>query len=156
MKAKIMLLSNSNKREFTKEFKDLSAFHRYKQGVLDTNCRYIKYSLLLDGSTKFTKPKVEYGNLNKRKQQSRRNNTLDNKIQKSSRNNQLALVGNDLINLNMTPSKQRSLVKWMDNKPVTNSEKNLIKSMFSYDKISVAQYNVIEDIKAKVNRRIKL
>ena len=40
--------------------------------------------------------------------------------------------------------------------PITPREINIIKGMFSYDKISIRQYKLIEDIKSTVSRRVKL
>lgn len=156
--AKITQMTNSKKKNYLKQFKDLYTFNNYKKKLLETNCTYFKYQLRKDGEQFYSSAKTEYANKdNKAKDcKQRQTSNLENKIQKNSRNNQLALNGNDLINLNMTPAKQRSLVKFMNTKPVTNSEKNIIKSCFAFDKLSVNQYNIIEDIKSRANRRFKL
>ena len=156
--AKILQMTNSKKKQYVKEFKDLDTFNKFKDSRLSGRCTYFKYQLRKDGEQTYSLPKTEYANRDKKftNSKSKRETKLDNNIQKHSRNNQLALDGNDLINLNMTPAKQRSLVKFMETKPVTNSEKKLIKSCFAFDKISVNQYKIIEDIKAKANRRVKL
>ncbi len=157
MKAKILILTGTSKKQFIKNFKSLDDFYNYKDSRLDNNVNYIKYSLLLDGETKYTLPKKEYSkNRIKEKTKFTISNKYDkNKSQKNSRNNQLALVGNDLINLNMTPIRQRNLVKFMEQKPVTDREKNIIKSMFANDKLSISQYNLIREIQETANRRVR-
>lgn len=157
MKAKILILTGTSKKQFIKNFKSLDDFYNYKDSRLDNNVNYIKYSLLLDGETKYTLPKKEYSK-NRIKEKTKftiSNKYNNNKSQKNSRNNQLALVGNDLINLNMTPIRQRNLVKFMEQKPVTDREKNIIKSMFANDKLSISQYNLIREIQETANRRVR-
>ena len=156
--AKILQMTNNKKKDYIKEFKDLDTFNNFKESRFNNGVTYLKYQLRKDGEQFYSSAKTEYANRNKKTKERGQTQTtnLENKIQRDSRNNQLALDGNDLINLNMTPAKQRSLVKFMETKPVTNSEKKLIKSCFAFDKISVTQYKIIEDIKAKANRRIKL
>ena len=157
MKAKILILTGTSKKQFIKNFKSLDDFYNYKDSRLDNNVNYIKYSLLLDGETKYTFPKKEYSK-NRIKEKTKftiSNKYNNNKSQKNSRNNQLALVGNDLINLNMTPIRQRNLVKFMEQKPVTDREKNIIKSMFANDKLSISQYNLIREIQETANRRVR-
>ena len=43
----------------------------------------------------------------------------------------------------------------MEQKPVTDREKNIIKSMFANDKLSISQYNLIREIQETANRRVR-
>ena len=161
MKVKMKLFTDTTKKDFVKEFKDLQYFNDFKSSRLDNNVRSITYSILHDNANVYTKPVTEYGV--KRSYSSKnitrdsKSKNRDNTIQKTSRNNHLALVGNDLINLNMTPSKQKKLVKWMDSGvPITSGEKKLVKGLFLFDKLSVSQYQLLDEIQRKVSRRVKL
>ena len=154
IKAKITIMTSKSKKEFTKDFNNIDSFNNYKEICLSTNTSYFKYQLMYEGTNIYTKQKTEYGNIKDYIKQER---PVDNTAQKNSRNNQLALKGNKLINLNMTPSRQKSLMKWVNSGiPITQGEIRVIKSMFSFDKISIAQYNSIEDLKLKVSRRVRI
>lgn len=154
IKAKIKTMT-SKRLEYIKEFDNIESFNNYKEALLDSNCIYFKYQLLLGGANLYTESKTEYGNGNRKRVS--KSKGVDNAVQKNSRNNQLALSGNKLINLNMTPAKQRSLMKFINSSlPITQSEIRFIKSMFTFDKISIAQYNSIENLKLKVNRRVRI
>lgn len=83
-------------------------------------------------------------------------NKNDNLVQQNSRNNNIALLNNKLISLSMTPAKQKSLMKFMETEPVTNQEKKIIKGLLSFKTLSVNQYELIQNIKLKVSRRVKL
>lgn len=153
IKVKITLVTSSRRKEFFKEFKDIEFFNKYKNLQLNNNCNYLKYSFIKNN--KFTESKTEFGNLEKENIKEK-NIEFKNTPQKNSRENQLALIGNKLINLNITNAKQKSLVKFMEINPFTEKEKNIIKSMFLFSKLSVDQYLFIEDIKKKSKRRVKL
>ena len=154
IKAKIKTITGK-RSEYVKEFDNIESFNNYKEALLDGNCTYFKYQLLLDGANLYTESKTEYGNSNRNKVS--KSKSVDNTAQKNSRNNQLALSGNKMINLNMTPARQRSLMKWiLSGVPITKTEISFIKSMFCFDKISVSQYSAIETIKSKVSRRVRV
>jgi len=152
LKAKITLTTTKGRKDFLKEFKDLDSFNNYKENQLNTNTLHIKYSLLFENQNTYTPIKTEYSSdRSKRNKVSKSHN--DNILQENSRNNQLALLGNKLINLTITPSIIRKFNKFMDNKPVTNNEKKIIKSLMIFDKLSVSQYQLLKDTEQKVNKR---
>lgn len=153
IKAKIAMMTNNSKKEFIKEFNNISSFNDYKDSRLSGNTSYFKYQLMYQGEIMYGPVKTEYSNV---KHYIKQDKVVDNTAQKKSRNNQLAVQGNKLINLNMTPSRQRALVKWMNKSPLTTSEIKFVKSMFAFDKISIAQYNSIEELKNKVSRRVRI
>jgi hypothetical protein len=154
LKARIALTTTKGRKDLLKEFKDLDEFNNYKGNQLNTNTLHIKYSLLFENQKIYTPTKTEYGinrdiNCKKRKTTDK----FENLAQQRSRQNQLALLGNKLINLNITPSIIRKFNKFMDNKPVTDEEKKIIKSLMIFDKLSVSQYNLLKDIEERVNKR---
>ena len=160
---KILLQTNTNKSEFVKEYKSIDSFNEWKQTRLKTNCKYIKYSVKEQGEIMYSKPFTEYGtNRNTTKFSTNKAgyfkpNTSDSYAQKQSRNNHLALSGNDLVNLSMTPQKHKKLMKWINsNVPITPYEIKTIKSMFKYDKLTLGQYNFIKQIQDTVSRRVKV
>jgi hypothetical protein len=156
MKAKILLITKTKKFDFIKEFKSIDDFNDYKDIKMSNTAKYIKYSLLLGGATQYTLPKTEYSknrlssNVSKFKE---REQKVDNTVQKNSRNSQLALSGNNLINLSMTPAKSNKLIRFMNEKPLTQKEKKIIKSLLTVDKLSINQYDLIKDIENTVSRR---
>lgn len=152
LKAKITLTTTKGRKDLLKEFKDLGSFNNYKENQLNTNTLHIKYSLLFENQKIYTPIKTEY-NSNRFKRNKISESYNDNILQENSRNNQLALLGNKLINLSITPSIIRKFNKFMDNKPVTNNEKKIIKSLMIFDKLSVGQYQLLKDIEQKVNKR---
>jgi hypothetical protein len=154
IKAKITMMTTKSRKEFIKEFNSIDSFEKYKENKLSGNTSYFKYQLMKEGTNVYTTAKVEYGNNNYYIKQDR---SIDNSMQKNSRNSQLAIKGNKIINLNMTPSRQRSLMKWINSGvPITSNEIKFIKSMFAFDKISIAQYEAINNLKEKVSRRVKI
>jgi len=152
LKAKITLTTTKGRKDLLKEFKDLDSFNNYKQSQLNTNTLHIKYSLLFENQKIYTPIKIEY-NSNRSKRNKISKSYNDNRLQENSRNNQLALLGNKLINLNITPSIIRKFNTFMDNKPVTNNEKKIIKSLMIFDKLSISQYQLLKDIEQRVNKR---
>ncbi len=159
---KITVQTEINQNRLNKQFESIDKFNEYKKQRLETGCKFIKYSIKLKGSLMYSESVFEYG-INRKserlttKAEQRQKNTNDNITQRESRNNNIALSGNKLISLNMTPARQKKLVKWFNSGvPITPREINIIKSMFSYDKISIRQYYLIEDIKSTVNRRVKI
>jgi hypothetical protein len=152
LKARITLTTTKGRKDFLKEFKDLDSFNNYKQNQLNTNTLHIKYSLLFENKKIYTPTKIEY-NSDRSKINKISKSYNENRLQQNSRNNQLALLGNKLINLNITPSIIRKFNKFMDNKPVTNEEKKIIKSLMIFDKLSVSQYQLLKDIEQRVNKR---
>jgi len=162
---KILLQTNNNKSEFVSEYKSIDAFNKWKSTRLLTNCKYIKYSMKEKGEFMYSKPVTEYGtnrnktiNLETKKTiNSIRKNIINNQIQKKSRNNHIALVGNDLINLSMTPQKQSKLMKWIDSGvPITSNEVRKIKSIMCSKKLTLGQYAFIKQIKDTVSKRVKV
>ena len=153
MKAKILFFTGTKKFDFIKEFNSIDDFNNYKDAKLDGNVTYIKYSLLLDGAIQYTMPKTEYSKNRVVSNNKVKPKNTDNTSQKNSRNNQLALVGNDLINLNMTTAKSDRLIRFMNEKPLTQREKNIIKGILSVDKLSIKQYDLIKDIENTVSGR---
>ena len=154
IKAKITMMTTKSRKEFTKEFNSIDSFENYKENKLSGNTSYFKYQLMHEGTNIYTKSKTEYGN---NKDYIKQERPVDNTVQKNSRNNQLAIKGNKIINLNMTPSRQRSLMKWINSGvPVTSNEIKFIKSMFAFDKISISQYEAINNLKEKVSRRVRI
>ena len=157
MKAKILLMTNNSRKEFIKEFRDLEHFNNYKQSRLEGEVRFIKYSLLHDNSKMYEHSVTEYSvNRGSVLDRVKKDTRTENLIQRTSRQNQLALLGNKLINLNITPSIIKRLKKFMDNKPVTLKECKIIKSMLIQDKFTIAQYNLLKDIEERVDRRLPL
>ena len=157
MKAKMVLTTNNSRKEFIKEFRDLEHFNNYKQSRLEDKVRSIKYSLLHDNSKMYTHSVTEYGvDRGLSSNNTKKDTRTENLIQRTSRQNQLALLGNNLVNLNITPSIIKRLKKFMDNKPVTLKESKTIKSMLIQDKFTIAQYNLLKDIEERVNRRVPL
>lgn len=152
LKARITLTTTKGRVDLLKEFKDLDSFNNYKQNQLNTNTLHFKYSLLFENQKIYTPYKTEYSSDRSKKSKVYKYYN-DNRIQENSRNNQLALLGNKLINLTITPSIIRKFNKFMDNKPVTNEEKKIIKSLIIYDKLSVNQYQLLKDIEQRVNKR---
>jgi len=152
LKAKITLTTTKGRKDLLKEFKDLDSFNNYKQSQLNTNTLHIKYSLLFENQKIYTPIKIEY-NSNRSKRNKISESYNDNRLQENSRNNQLALLGNKLINLSITPSIIRKFNTFMDNKPVTNNEKKIIKSLMIFDKLSISQYQLLKDIEQRVNKR---
>jgi hypothetical protein len=152
LKARITLTTTKGRKDFLKEFKDLDSFNNYKENHLNQNTLHIKYSLLFENQKIYTPTKTEY-NSDRYKRNKVSKSYNDNRLQENSRNNQLALLGNKLINLNITPSIIRKFNKFIDNKPVTNNEKKIIKSLMIFDKLSVGQYQLLKDIEEKVNKR---
>ena len=152
LKAKITLTTTKGRKDLLKEFKDLDSFNNYKQSQLNTNTLHIKYSLLFENQKIYTPIKIEY-NSNRSKRNKISESYNDNRLQENSRNNQLALLGNKLINLSITPSIIRKFNTFMDNKPVTNNEKKIIKSLMIFDKLSISQYELLKDIEQRVNKR---
>lgn len=152
LKARITLTTTKGRKDFLKEFKDLYSFNNYKQNQLNTNTLHIKYSLLFENKNIYTPTKIEY-NSDRSKINKVSKSYNDNMLQQNSRNNNIALLGNKLINLNITPSIIRKFNKFMDNKPVTNNEKKIIKSLMIFDKLSVSQYQLLKDIEERVNKR---
>ena len=152
LKAKITLTTTKGRKDFLKEFKDLDSFNNYKENQLNTNTLHIKYSLLFENQKIYTPTKIEY-NSDRSKRSKAPKLRSDNKVQENSRNNNLALLGNKLINLNVTPSIIRKFNKFMDNKPVTNNEKKIIKSLMIFDKLSISQYELLKDIEQRVNKK---
>ena len=159
---KLTIQTEAKQNRLNKQFESIDKFNEYKKLRLETGCKFIKYSIKLKGSLMYSESVFEYGNNRKSerlttKSEQRQKNSNDNITQRKSRNNNIALSGNKLINLNMTPSRQKKLVKWFNSGvPITPREINIIKGMFSYDKISIRQYDLIEDIKNTVNRRVKV
>jgi hypothetical protein len=154
LKARITLTTTKGRKDFLKEFKDLDAFNNYKENQLGTNTLHIKYSLLFENQKIYTPIKTEYGiNRDISSKKRKKTDKFENLVQQRSRQNQLALLGNKLINLTITPSIIRKFNKFMDNKPVTNEEKKIIKSLMIFDKLSVNQYNLLKDIEERVNKR---
>lgn len=162
IEVKLTVQTETKQNRLNKQFESIDKFNEYKKQRLDTGCKFIKYSIKLKGSLTYSESVFEYGNnrISDRrtsKEEQRQKNTNDNITQRNSRNNNIALSGNKLINLNMTPARQKKLVKWFNSGvPITPREVNIIKSMFSYDKISIRQYYLIEDIKNAVSRRVKI
>jgi len=152
LKAKITLTTTKGRKDLLKEFKDLDSFNNYKQSQLNTNTLHIKYSLLFENQKIYTPIKIEY-NSNRSKRNKISESYNDNRLQENSRNNQLALLGNKLINLSITPSIIRKFNTFIDNKPVTNNEKKIIKSLMIFDKLSISQYELLKDIEQRVNKR---
>lgn len=152
LKAKITLITTKGRKDLLKEFKDLDSFNNYKENHLEKNTLYIKYSLLFENQKIYTPIKIEY-NSNRFKRNKISKSYNDNRLQENSRNNQLALLDNKLINLSITPSIIRKFNTFMDNKPVTNNEKKIIKSLMIFDKLSISQYELLKDIEQRVNKR---
>ena len=152
---KLTIQTETKQNRLNKQFESIDKFNEYKKLRLETGCKFIKYSIKLKGSLMYSESVFEYGN--NRKSEQRQKNSNDNIAQRKSRNNNIALSGNKLINLNMTPARQKKLVKWFNSGvPITPREINIIKGMLSYDKISIKQYYLIEDIKSSVSRRVKV
>jgi hypothetical protein len=156
IKVKITLQTETKQKRLNIDFESIDEFNKYKKQRLETGCKFIKYSIKQEGRLMYSESVFEYGiSRDKAKQRSLSHN--DNIVQRNSRNNNIALAGNKLINLNMTPARQRKLVKWFESEaPITTREINIIKSMFSCSKISTRQYNLIENIKLDVSRRKKV
>jgi len=152
LKARITLTTTKGRKDLLKEFKDIDSFNNYKENHLEKNTLHIKYSLLFENQKIYTPIKIEY-NSNRFKRNKISKSYNDNRLQENSRNNQLALLGNKLINLNITPSIIRKFNTFMDNKPVTNNEKKIIKSLMIFDKLSISQYQLLKDIEQRVNKR---
>ena len=152
LKARITLTTTKGRKDLLKEFKDIDSFNNYKENHLEKNTLHIKYSLLFENQKIYTPIKIEY-NSNRSKRNKISKSYNDNRLQENSRNNQLALLGNKLINLNITPSIIRKFNTFMDNKPVTNNEKKIIKSLMIFDKLSISQYQLLKDIEQRVNKR---
>jgi len=152
LKAKITLTTTKGRKDLLKEFKDIDSFNNYKENHLEKNTLHIKYSLLFENQKIYTPIKTEY-NSNRFKVNKISKSYNDNRLQENSRNNQLALLGNKLINLSITPSIIRKFNTFMDNKPVTNNEKKIIKSLMIFDKLSISQYQLLKDIEQRVNKR---
>ena len=150
MKVKIITISNSSKKEFIKEFLNKEQFENYKEICLNTNINYIKYSIFENG---YYKPYIKEFSKNRNIDKDVNKSFNKNTLQKNSRNNQLALLGNKLINLNITPSIIRKFNKFMNDKPVSIEEKKIIKSLLINDKISVSQYELLKQIETRVNKR---
>jgi len=149
---KLTIQTETKQNKLNKQFESIDKFNEYKKQRLETGCKFIKYSIKLKGSLMYSESVFEYGN-------NRNLERLTTKLEQRQKNsnNNIALSGNKLINLNMTPARQKKLVKWFNSGvPITPREINIIKGMFSYDKISIRQYNLIEDIKNTVNRRVKV
>tara|TARA_R110000765_G_scaffold9561_2_gene29783 strand:+ start:252 stop:740 length:489 start_codon:yes stop_codon:yes gene_type:complete len=157
---KMLVQTASHQKKFNKEFKSINAFNEYKSNRLECNWKFVKYSIREESQVMYSLPVFEYGAnklIESKLNLDTKMYTSDNQQQQSSRNSQLALIGNKLINLNMTPAKQRSLVKWIESGvPITSKEVKTIKSLFNWSKITVGQYNLIEDIKLDVSRRKKV
>lgn len=157
---KMLVQTASRQKKFNKEFKSIESFNDYKSTKLECNWKFVKYSIKEKGQLMYSLPVFEYGSNNLveyKAKSSTQKRAGANQLQRASRKNDVALSGNKLINLNMTPSKQRSLVKWIESGvPITNNEIKTIKSLFSWDKITIGQYKLIEDIKSKVIRRVKI
>jgi len=154
VKARIKLTTTRGRVEFLKEFKDIDSFNNYKEGQLNTHTLHIKYSLLFENEKMYTPAKTEYNpDRSLRKVKINKVNDMTNLIQSKSRNNNIALLGNKLISLSITPSIIRKFNKFMDNKPVTNTEKKTIKSLMLFEKLSISQYQLLKDIEERVNRR---
>lgn len=157
---KMLVQTASRQKKFNKEFSSINAFNEYKSHRLECNWKFVKYSIREENQVMYSLPVFEYGAnklIESKPISDTKMSASDNQQQRSSRNSQLALIGNELINLNMTPAKQRSLVKWIESGvPITSKEVKTIKSLFNWSKITIGQYNLIEDIKSRVNRRVKL
>ena len=158
--AKILLQTSDKHTNWVKRFNTQQDFNAFKALKLES-CDFIKYSIKDDNSTTYSKIKTEYGKSRKfstRTDGDRYKNIIsnENKVQKGSRNNQLALKGDKIISLSMTPARVRSLSKLIDTAPLTTKEVSILKSMFTVSKLSMAQYKLIEDIKHRASRRVKL
>jgi len=160
IKVKIKLVNKHNRKFNTvKEFISEDKFNEWVDNKINTTVLRMSYSILREGSLTYDGYKNVYSKLNTIKsiKSNKYESVNENVVQKNSRLNQLALKGNNLINLNFTPSKQKRLVKWISSGvPITKKEIKMIKSMFAYSKLSVSQYNLIQDIEDRVNRRTKL
>ena len=160
IKVKIQLVNKDNRKfNVTKEFISEDKFNEWVDNKINTTVLRMSYSILREGSLTYDGYKNVYSKSNTRKSIKSNNYESTNKniVQKNSRLNQLALKGNNLINLNFTPAKQKRLVSWIESGvPITKKEIKMIKSMFAYSKLSISQYNLIQDIEDRVNRRIKL
>ena len=53
----------------------------------------------------------------------------------------------------MTTAKSDRLIRFMNEKPLTQREKNIIKGILSVDKLSIKQYDLIKDIENTVSGR---
>lgn len=160
---KILLQTNTNKSEFIKEYKSIDSFNEWKQTRLESNCKYIKYSVKEQGEIMYSKSFTEYGTnrnttvTNNKGKRIVKATTIDNYAQKQSRNNHLALSGNDLVNLSMTPQKHKKLMKWINSGvPITDTEVSKIKSIMCSIKLTLPQYNFIKQIQDTVSRRVKV
>ena len=153
MKAKILMMTSTGKKDFNKTFKDLDSFNKYKDEMLKCNCRYIKYSLSLNDDYNYTESKVEYGNQNI-KQRNSDDLYYTDRIQKTSTNNHIAVHNDKLINLSVKPLNIDGIIN--SNLPLTTKEIYLLKSLSIFKTLSVKQYLILKEIKEKANRRIKI
>ena len=153
MKAKILTMTSSGKKDFTKTFKDLDSFNKYKEELLKTNCRYIKYSLSLNDDYNYTESKVEYGSTDI-KQKKFGNSYYSDRVQKTSINNHIAVHNDKLINLSVERLNIDGIIN--SNLPLTTKEIYLLKSLSIFKILSVKQYVMLKEIKEKANRRIKI
>ena len=153
MKAKILMMTSTGKKDFTKTFKDLDSFNKYKDEMLKCNCRYIKYSLSLNDDYNYTESKVEYGNQNI-KQRNSDDLYYSDRIQKTSTNNHIAVHNGKLINLSVKTLNIDGIIN--SNLPLTTKEIYLLKSLSIFKTLSVKQYLMLKEIKEKANRRIKI
>ena len=156
--AKILLQGSSKQTNWVKTFNSLDSFNKYKESKLE-HCTLIKYSLRNDNEKMYSSLITEYGverTASSRVQRDTYKNATVNSIQKDSLNNHLAVKGNKIISLVMTSAKVKSLSKLIDTAPLTSKEVSILKSMFSMSKLSASQYELIENIKHKASRRVKL
>ena len=154
LQAKILLFNPNSKKDFFKDFKNLEEFNKYKEEKLLNNI-YIKYQIKFKEDLIYSESKIEYSkNKDNILKKDKYNKSQQNKIQRNSRQNNIALVGNDLVNLSTSNLKINSFLN--SNLPITNEEIRILKSMTSYKTLTVTQYNLVKDIKEKVKRRKKV
>ena len=154
LQAKILLFNPNSKKDFFKDFKNLEEFNKYKEEKLLNNI-YIKYQIKFKEDLIYYESKIEYSkNKDSILKKDKYNKSQQNKIQRNSRQNNIALVGNDLVNLSTSNLKINSFLN--SNLPITNEEIRILKSMTSYKTLTVTQYNLVKDIKEKVKRRKKV
>jgi len=150
---KIRTISNNSRKEFVKKFTSMDSFLKYKKDIMSDNVNKIEWQYKKESDVMFS---LKESDSVDSKTLKTRGKGKDNQAQKMSRNNSLAVKSDGtMINLNVK-GRLNMLNKMLESSPLTSFERKFILGIQLNKKLSVSQYEMLEDIIAKSKRRVKV